>query len=170
MVQVYVLCLGHHRSCSCAQKSKCVQGPSYHLLELDLVDSGAKPRICHRRRDSGPEEMKGRRLQPSVDAVLDDVGVARRCDCASPEEKNPQSLPENYRGGIQLLQGSAWLSWCWPHVQERALGSLSCSFVVHGQLLSLQRPKTNRLPKPVDRVPLRVCQCFCLWTGYHLAP
>src|SRR3954467_2151933 len=43
-------------------------------------------------------------------------------------------------------------------------------FVVHGQLLSLQRPKTNRLPKPADRVPLRVCQRFCLWTGYHLAP
>src|SRR3954464_12042999 len=41
---------------------------------------------------------------------------------------------------------------------------------MHGQLLSLQRPKTNRLPKPVDRVPLRVCQRFCLWTGYHLAP
>src|SRR4051812_1370527 len=41
---------------------------------------------------------------------------------------------------------------------------------MHGQLLSLQRPKTNRLPKPADRVPLRVCQRFCLWTGYHLAP
>src|SRR3954470_2695016 len=114
--------------------------------------------------------MKGRRLQPSVEAVLDDVGVARRCDCASLEEKNPQLLPENHHGGVQLLQGSAWLSWCWPHVQERALGFLSCAFVVHSQLLSLQRPKTNRLPKPVDRVSLRVCQCFCLWTGYHLAP
>src|SRR3954466_10301810 len=114
--------------------------------------------------------MMGRRLQPSVDAVLDDVGVARRCDCGSPKEENPQSLPGNHRGGVQLLQGSAWLSWCWPHVQERALGSLSCAFVVHGQLLSLQRPKTNRLPKPVDRAPLRVCQRFCLWTGYHLAP
>src|SRR4051812_9287067 len=110
--------------------------------------------------------MMGRRLQPSVNAV----GVARCCDCASPEEESPQSRPENHRGGVQLLQGSAWLSWCWPHVQERALGSLSCSFVVHGQLLSLQRPKTNRLPKPVDRVPLRVCQHFCLWIGYHLAP
>src|SRR3954466_2765832 len=110
--------------------------------------------------------MMGRRLQPSVDTV----GVARCCDCASPEEENPQSLPGNHRGGVQLFQGSAWLSWCWPHVQERALGSLSRAFVVHGQLLSLQRPKTNRLPKPVDRVPLRVCQRFCLWTGYHLAP
>src|SRR3954468_5304495 len=50
------------------------------------------------------------------------------------------------------------------------MGSLSCALVVHGQLLSLQRPKTNRLPKPADRVPLRVCQRFCLWTGYHLAP
>src|SRR3954465_15196362 len=104
--------------------------------------------------------MKGRRLQRSVDAVLDDVGVARCCDCASPEEKNPQSLPGNHRGEVQLLQGSAWLSWCWPYVQERALGSLSCAFVVHVQLLSLQRPKTNRLPKPADRVSLRVCQRF----------
>src|SRR3954469_5153041 len=112
--------------------------------------------------------MKGRRLQPLVDAVLDDVGVARRCDCASPEEKNLQLLPGNH--GVQLLQGSAWLSWRWPHVQERAVSFLSCAFVVHGQLLSLQRPKTNRLPKPADQVPLRVRQCFCLWTGYHLAP
>src|SRR3954463_11573209 len=114
--------------------------------------------------------MKGRRLQPSIDAFLDDVGTARRYDCASPEEKNPQSLPGNHRGGVQLLQGSAWLRWCWPHVQERALGSLSCAVIVQGQLLSLQRLKTNRRPKPADRVPLRVCQRFCLWTGYHLAP
>src|SRR3954469_12443183 len=52
---------------------------------------------------------------------------------------------------------------------ERALGSLSCAFVVHGRLLSLQRPKTNRLPKPANQAPLRGCQRFCLWTGYHLA-
>src|SRR3954470_23899361 len=53
---------------------------------------------------------------------------------------------------------------------ERALGSLSCAFVVHGRLLSLQRLKTNRLPKPADQAPLIGCQHFCLWTGYHLAP
>src|SRR3954465_7011158 len=58
------------------------------------VDSGAKPRICHRRCGSGPKEMMGRRLQPSIDAVLDGVGVARRCDCASPEEKNPNHCRE----------------------------------------------------------------------------
>src|SRR4051812_15410150 len=41
---------------------------------------------------------------------------------------------------------------------------------MHGQLLSLQKPKTNRLPKPADQAPLRGCQHFCLWTGYHLVP
>src|SRR3954470_19311127 len=53
---------------------------------------------------------------------------------------------------------------------ERALGSLSCAFIVHGRLLSLQRLKTGRLPEPADQAPLRGCQHFCLWTGYHLAP
>src|SRR3954469_2462776 len=113
--------------------------------------------------------MKGWSLQPSTDAVLDDVGIVQRCDCALPEEKNPQSLPGGRCDGVQLLQGSAWLSY-WPHLQERALGFLSYAFVVHGRLPSLQRLKTNRLPKPADQAPLRGCQHFCLWTGYLLAP
>src|SRR3954465_3834792 len=50
---------------------------------------------------------------------------------------------------------------------KESFGLLSC---MHGRLLSLQRLKTNRLPKPADQVPLRGCQHFCLWTGYHLAP
>src|SRR5436189_3814247 len=41
---------------------------------------------------------------------------------------------------------------------------------MHDQLPSLQRLKTCRLPKPTDQAPLRGCQHFCLWTGYHLAP
>src|SRR5436190_24386769 len=41
---------------------------------------------------------------------------------------------------------------------------------MHGRLLSLQRPKTCRLPKPANQAPLRGCQHFCLWTGSHLAP
>src|SRR3954468_22960623 len=114
--------------------------------------------------------MKGWWLQPSIDAVLDDIGVVQRYDCASPEEKNPQSLPGGRCDGVQLLLDSVWLSFCWPHLQERASGSLSCAFVVHGRLLSLQRLKTNRLPKPADQVPLKGCQHFCLWTEYHLAP
>src|SRR3954464_15403084 len=113
--------------------------------------------------------MKGRWLQPSIDAVLDDVGVVQRYDCASPEEKNPQSLPGGRCDGVQLLLDSVWLSCCWPPVHERARGSLTCAFVVHGRL-SLQRPKTCRLPKPANQAPLRGCQHFCLWTGYHLAP
>src|SRR3954466_6266784 len=69
-----------------------------------------------------------------------------------------------------MLQDPVWQSYCWPHVQERALGSLSCAFVVHGRLLNLQSSKICRLPKPADQVPLEECQHFCLWTGYHLAP
>src|SRR3954467_2728103 len=42
-------------------------------------------------------------------------------------------------------------------------------FIVHGQVLSVQRLKTNRLPMPADQAPLIGCQHFCLWTGYHLA-
>src|SRR4051812_40288035 len=41
---------------------------------------------------------------------------------------------------------------------------------MHGRLPSLQRPKTNRLPKPADQAPLRGYQHFCLWTRYLLAP
>src|SRR4051812_475696 len=53
---------------------------------------------------------------------------------------------------------------------RRALGLMSCSFLVHGRLLSLQSSKTCRLQKPADQVPLEEYQHFCLWTGYHLAP
>src|SRR3954470_18062650 len=41
---------------------------------------------------------------------------------------------------------------------------------MHGQVLSLQRLKTDRLPTPADQASLIGCQHFCLWTGYHLAP
>src|SRR3954470_17050469 len=41
---------------------------------------------------------------------------------------------------------------------------------MHGQVLSLQRLKTDRLPTPADQASLVGCQHFCLWTGYHLAP
>src|SRR4051812_18204692 len=83
-------------------------------------------------------------LQPSIDAVFDDVDAVQRYDCASPEEKNPQSLPGSRCDGVQFLLDSVWLSFCWSHLQKRALSSLSCAFVVHGRLLSLQRLKTNR--------------------------
>src|SRR5438270_3978304 len=47
----------------------------------------------------------------------------------------------NHRNEVQVIRDSVWQSCCWPHVQERALGSLSCTFVVHGHLLNLQSSK-----------------------------
>src|SRR4051812_16147402 len=82
--------------------------------------------------------MKGWWLQQLIDAVLDDVDVVQHYDCASPEEKNPQSPSGGHLDGVQVLRDSVWQRCFWPHVQEKTLGSLSCAFVVHGRLLTFR--------------------------------
>src|SRR5436190_14803003 len=53
------MCMSYDWGITIIVHTNYVQSLICHLLELDRVDSGAKPHICHRRRGSGPEDMKG---------------------------------------------------------------------------------------------------------------